>query len=93
MMRVGAVFSQADAGTDPVAIRQWARDVESAVLRRVVRCADGWQAGLEEALELGCSDCSVGFNRMAFPGRSHAEHLDAIIGVRNRIDAIVGRPS
>lgn len=29
-MRVGAVFSQADSGTDPVAIRQWAIDAEAA---------------------------------------------------------------
>jgi alkanesulfonate monooxygenase SsuD/methylene tetrahydromethanopterin reductase-like flavin-dependent oxidoreductase (luciferase family) len=29
-MRIGAVFSQADSGTDPGAIRQWALDTESA---------------------------------------------------------------
>ena len=29
-MRIGAVFSQADSGTDPEAIRQWAIDAESA---------------------------------------------------------------
>ena len=29
-MRVGAVFSQADSGTDPDAIRQWAIDAEAA---------------------------------------------------------------
>ena len=31
-MRIGAVFSQADSGTDPVAIRQWAIDAEAAEL-------------------------------------------------------------
>ncbi len=29
-MRIGAVFSQADSGTDPDAIRQWAIDAEAA---------------------------------------------------------------
>src|SRR5258706_4244383 len=29
-MRIGAVFSQADSGTDPKAIRQWAIDAEAA---------------------------------------------------------------
>src|ERR1043165_3446014 len=29
-MRIGAVFSQADSGTDPAAIRQWAIDAEAA---------------------------------------------------------------
>src|SRR3954463_11227689 len=29
-MRVGAIFSQADSGTDPGAMRQWAIDAESA---------------------------------------------------------------
>jgi hypothetical protein len=29
-VHVGAVFSQADSGTDPVAIRTWATDAEAA---------------------------------------------------------------
>ena len=29
-MRIGAVFSQADSGTDPVEIRKWAIDAEAA---------------------------------------------------------------
>src|SRR5215813_11111960 len=29
-MKIGVVFSQADSGTDAAAIRQWARDAESA---------------------------------------------------------------
>lgn len=29
-MRIGAIFSQADSGTDPAAIRQWAVDAEAA---------------------------------------------------------------
>ena len=29
-MQVGIIFSQADSGTDPVAIRKWATDAEAA---------------------------------------------------------------
>ena len=29
-MKVGVIFSQADSGTDPEAIRQWARTAEAA---------------------------------------------------------------
>jgi hypothetical protein len=35
-MRIGAVFSQADAGTDPDAIRRWVVDVESAGFEHVL---------------------------------------------------------
>jgi len=35
-MRIGAVFSQADAGTDPDAIRQWVVDVEAAGFEHVL---------------------------------------------------------
>ncbi len=76
-----------EAGRDPASINIHGR----VYLGGGPGGGDGWQAGLEEALALGCSDCSVGFNRLAFPGRSHAEHLDAIIGAKERIDAIVGR--
>ena len=33
---------------------------------------------------------SIGFNRLAQPGLSHAEHLAAIIGAKPEIDAMVG---
>ena len=78
-----------DAGRDPASINVHGR----VYLGGGPGGGDGWQSGLEEALELGCSDCSIGFNRMAFPGHSHAEHLDAIIGAKDQIDAIVGHPS
>ena len=42
----------------------------------------GWQAEFEQAIELGFADCSIGFNRLAQPGLSHAEHLDAIIAAK-----------
>jgi len=63
-----------------------------AVLRRVVRKADGWMPllipGLDR-IELGFADCSIGFNRMAQPGISHGEHLAAVIDAKPEIDKIV----
>jgi probable F420-dependent oxidoreductase len=50
----------------------------------------GWQAAVELAVELGFADCSIGFNRMAQPGLSHAAHLDAIIAAKPEVDGIVG---
>ncbi len=35
-MRIGAVFSQADTGTDPDAMRRWVVDVESAGFEHVL---------------------------------------------------------
>ena len=35
-MRIGVVFSQADAATDPVAVRQWVRDVESVGFEHIL---------------------------------------------------------
>ena len=35
-MRIGAVFSQADSGTDPDSIRQWAIDAEAAGFERLL---------------------------------------------------------
>jgi alkanesulfonate monooxygenase SsuD/methylene tetrahydromethanopterin reductase-like flavin-dependent oxidoreductase (luciferase family) len=144
-MRVGVVFSQADSGTDPEAIRRWATTAEAAgfdhilaydhVLRRVVRKADGWmpllipgldpisvadgvrrlrelcedagrepatlpihgrvyvgdgwQSRVDEAVGLGFSDLSVGFNRLANPGRPHDEHLAEVIVVKAEVDRLV----
>ena len=34
-------------------------------------------------------NCSIGFNRMAFPGRSQAEHLESILEAKPTIDRIV----
>ena len=41
-------------------------------------------------MELGFADCSIGFNRLAQPGLSHAEHLEAIIAAKPEIDKMVG---
>jgi probable F420-dependent oxidoreductase len=51
---------------------------------------DGWPSQVEEALELGFTDLSIGFNRLARPGRSHDEHLEAVLAVKGDVDALVG---
>ena len=50
----------------------------------------GWQAALEQTLELGFPDCSIGFNRLAQLGLSHAEHLRAVIDAKPEIDKLLG---
>jgi hypothetical protein len=55
-----------------------------------VYLGDGWQAGAEQAVELGCSHLSVGFNRMARPDAGLAEHLDAIVAAKPEVDRIIG---
>jgi len=50
----------------------------------------GWQASFEKALELGFTDCSIGFNRLAQPGLSHAQHLQAVIDAKPEIDKLTG---
>jgi hypothetical protein len=56
-----------------------------------VYLGDGWQRQLEEAVELGFADLSLGFNRLANPGRRHDEHLDAVIAAKDEIDASISR--
>jgi probable F420-dependent oxidoreductase len=52
--------------------------------------APGWQTAVEKAATLGFADCSIGVNRLAKPGLSHAEHLDAVIAAKPEVDALVG---
>jgi probable F420-dependent oxidoreductase len=66
------------------------RDPATLPIHGRVYVGPGWQAVFEQALELGFADCSIGFNRMAQPGLSHAEHLAAIIAAKSEIDALVG---
>jgi probable F420-dependent oxidoreductase len=66
------------------------RDPASLTIHGRVYLGDGWQREVERALELGFSDLSVGYNRIANPGRSHEEHLEAIVAVKPQIDRIVG---
>jgi probable F420-dependent oxidoreductase len=66
------------------------RDPASISIHGRVYLGPGWQQGVEQALEAGCSHLSVGFNRLANPGRSHAEHLAAVIAAKPELDALVG---
>ncbi len=83
-----------DIGTAVTKLRQFAeeagRDPATLPIHGRVYIGPGWQAAFDAALELGFADCSIGFNRLAQPGLSHAEHLDAIIAVKPDIDARVG---
>ena len=83
-----------DIGTAVTKLRRFAeeagRDPSSLPIHGRVYVGPGWQAALEQALELGFSDCSIGFNRLAQPGLSHAEHLDAVIAAKPEIDKMVG---
>ena len=83
-----------DIGTAVAKLRRFAeeagRDPASLPIHGRVYIGPGWQAAVEQALQLGFSDCSIGFNRLAQPGLSHAEHLRAVISAKSEIDAIVG---
>ena len=65
------------------------RDPSTLPIHGRLYLGDGWEAGVEEAVELGFADLSLGFNRLAHPGRPHDEHLDAVIAARPTVDAIV----
>jgi probable F420-dependent oxidoreductase len=71
----------ADAGRDPAALPIHGR----------VYLGDGWQSEVDEALELDCAHLSIGFNRMANRGLTHAQHLDAVLAVKPELDRLVGR--
>lgn len=83
-----------DIGTAVAKLREFCdeagRDRDSLPIHGRVYIGPGWQAAVEQAIELGFSDFSVGFNRLAQPGLSHAEHLEAIIAAKPAIDAMVG---
>jgi probable F420-dependent oxidoreductase len=69
---------------------EFGRDPQTLPIHGRVYIGPGWQAAFEQAIELGFADCSIGFNRLAQPGLSHAEHLEAIIAAKPTIDAMVG---
>jgi probable F420-dependent oxidoreductase len=75
-------------------LRQFAeeagRDPATLPIHGRVYIGPGWRASLENAIELGFAHCSIGFNRLAQPGLSHAEHLAAIIDAKPEIDKLVG---
>jgi probable F420-dependent oxidoreductase len=66
------------------------RDPATLPIHGRVYLGDGYERRVEEACELGFAELSVGFNRMANPGFSHAEHLDAVIAAKGTVDRIVG---
>ena len=82
-----------DIGTAVTKLRRFAeeagRDPASLPIHGRVYIGPGWQARVEQAVELGFADCSIGFNRLAQPGLSHAEHLRAVIAAKHEIDALV----
>jgi probable F420-dependent oxidoreductase len=88
-------------GLDPTDIRtavaklhqfcdEFGRDPQSLPIHGRVYIGPRWEAVFEQAIELGFADCSIGFNRLAQPGLSHAEHLEAIIGAKSTIDEMIG---
>ena len=83
-----------DIGTAVAKLRRFAeeagRDPATLPIHGRVYLGPGWQAAVEQAAELGFADCSIGFNRLAQPGHSHAEHLAAVIAAKPEIDALVG---
>jgi probable F420-dependent oxidoreductase len=83
-----------DIGTGVAKLRQFCeeagRDPATLPIHGRVYIGPGWQASLEQAVDLGFADCSIGFNRMAQPGLSHAQHLEAILAAKPEIDTLVG---
>jgi probable F420-dependent oxidoreductase len=83
-----------DIGSAVTKLRRFAeeagRDPASFPIHGRVYIGPGWQAAVEQAVELGFSDFSIGVNRRDQPGLSHAEHLEAIIAAKPEIDALVG---
>jgi alkanesulfonate monooxygenase SsuD/methylene tetrahydromethanopterin reductase-like flavin-dependent oxidoreductase (luciferase family) len=69
-----------DAGRDPATLPIHGR----------VYLGPAWQERVEEALELGFADLSIGVNRLAQPDLSHADHLAAVIDAKPVVDKLVG---
>ena len=83
-----------DIGTAVTKLRQFAeeagRDPATLPIHGRVYVGPGWEAQLDQAMELGFADCSIGFNRLAQPGLSHAQHLEAIIDAKHVVDKLTG---
>jgi probable F420-dependent oxidoreductase len=65
------------------------RDPASLPIHGRVYLGNGWQREVEQALELGFSDLSVGVNRLAHPGLGLDFHLRALLEVKPELDALV----
>jgi 8-oxo-dGTP pyrophosphatase MutT (NUDIX family) len=66
------------------------RDPASIAIHGRTYLAPGWQRGVEEAVEAGCSHFSFGFNRMMNRGVPHADQLAAVLDAKPELDTIVG---
>jgi hypothetical protein len=66
------------------------RDPASLPIHGRVYLGDGWQREVVRAAELGFDRLSVGFDRLAKPGRTHARHLEAILAIKPELDRLVG---
>jgi probable F420-dependent oxidoreductase len=87
-------------GLDPVTVadgvarlrqlcEEMGRDPETLPVHGRVYLGEGWQCRVEEVRALGFADLSMGFNRLAEPGRSHEEQLDAVLAVKDELDRLV----
>jgi probable F420-dependent oxidoreductase len=87
-------LDQIDLATAVDKLRRFAeeagRDPATLPIHGRVYLGPGWQGVLEQAIDLGFADCSIGVNRMAQPGLPHAEHLRAIVEAKPEIDKIIG---
>ena len=66
------------------------RDPATLPIHGRIYLGDDFEAQVAQAQELGFSDLSIGFNRIRNPGRSHAEHLEVVIGAKDTVDRLVG---
>ena len=89
------VSTASDFRTGVERLRQLAvdadRDPASLPIHGRVYLGDGWQKQVDEALEVGVADLSIGFNRMANRGSPTREHLDAVLAAKPELDRLVGR--
>ena len=83
-----------DIGTAVTKLRQFAedagRDPATLPIHGRAFIGPGWQAAVEQAVEIGFTDCSIGVNRLAQPGLSHAQHLATVIDAKPEIDKLIG---
>jgi probable F420-dependent oxidoreductase len=84
-----------DIGTAVTKLRQFCeeagRDPATLPIHGRAYIGDpGWQAAVEAAVEHGFADCSIGVDRRAKPGLSHAQHLATVIAAKPEVDALVG---
>lgn len=69
-----------EQGRDPATLPIWGR----------AHLGPGWQAKVEEGLELGFAEFSLGFNRMANPDATLDDHLAALVAAKAEADRLVG---